>query len=180
MLLLGAFNLDVILSPLKIAAGGINGLSILVENIFKINPSFFILVFQFILFILSYLYLGKEKSKSALYATIVYPLYVYILKDLSKYIIISKEDIIVSSIFGGIVTGIVSGYICKLEKSPGGVVLLAQIFYKKFNISISLSNFLINLFILILTFFFFGFNRFLYSLLLIYSNKKIMEKIIIC
>ena len=179
LLFLGALNLNIILRPLKIAAGGINGLSIVVENIFKINPSFFILFFQLFIFLLSLFFLPRDKSFSALYAIIAYPFFVSITSFFSKLIVVSSEHIIVASIFGGIITGIVSGYICKIGKSPGGIILLSQILFDKYKISISLSNFIINTFILLITFYNFGMNYFLYSLLLLYCNRKIMDKIII-
>lgn len=179
LLMLGALNLNIVLRPLKIAAGGINGVSIVVENIFKINPSFFILFFQLFLFLLSILFLGWKKSLSALYATIVYPLYVRLFLNATNYISISCKDIIVSCIFGGLVTGIVSGYICKLEKSPGGLVLLSQILENKFKIPISISNFIINFIIVLMTLYFFGINNFFYSILLLYVNKKVIERILI-
>ena len=48
LLFIGALNLNIILRPLNIIAGGINGLSILFENIANINPSFFILIINFL------------------------------------------------------------------------------------------------------------------------------------
>lgn len=178
MLFVGALNLNFILRPLKLAAGGINGLSVLIENILSINPSFFIFTFQLVLFLLALLFLEKEKSFSAFYATIMYPLYIMLSEKIPKYVIVAKSDIIIASIFGGAVTGFVSGFICKMNKSPGGIVLLSQILYEKYKISISLSNFLINFLILITTFYYLGLNYFLYSLLLIYSNKQVMNKIL--
>lgn len=176
LLLLSALNLNLILRPLKIAAGGINGLSIVIENIARINPSFFIFSFQLIILLLSFFMLEKEKTLAAFYATFVYPFFVFITKDISNIIFISPNDIFVASIFGGIIAGYVSSNICNMNKSPGGIILLSQLLNNKFNLSISVCNFMINIFILSLTFYSMGVSPFIYSLVFLYIYKRVMER----
>lgn len=176
---LGALNLNYILKPLDLVAGGINGLSIVVTSVFPISPSFFILIFHLVVLVFSFFLLGKQKTISAVYASIIYPLFISISSYLPSINFCGYEDKLILSIFSGITSGVVSGYICRLNKSPGGIILITQIIDKKMFIPISKSNFIINLGIVSIGLFVFGFNNFLYTLIFLYFNKITIDKVIL-
>lgn len=149
LLILGAFNYNFIIRPLNVMAGGINGLSVIIENLFNINPPVFIFIFQISIFLISLLILGVKMSINALYSTIMYPLYIYLISFIRIDFNIINNYKYFFLILGGIITGVVSGYICKIGKSPGGIILISQIINKLFKYKISLTNFLINLAIIL-------------------------------
>ena len=132
-----SINYNLFLRPLKIVAGGTNGLSIIVEKLFSISPSTFILYFSIAILILGYLTVGVKKASSALVATFVYPLFVDLTEGINSYVHVSSNDIIIASIFAGAITGWVAGLTCKVDLSQGGITLINQILYEKFRISIS-------------------------------------------
>lgn len=160
-------------------AGGINGLSIVVTSVFPISPSFFVLVFHVVVLIFSFIFLDKKKTMSAVYASLVYPLFINLSSNITIANIIGNEDKLIFSIFSGVISGIVSGYICKLDKSPGGIILITQIINDKMSIPIAKSNYLINLIIIFFGLFLFGFNNFLYTLIFLYFNKITIDRIIV-
>lgn len=175
---LGALNLNYVLKPLNLVAGGINGLSIVVTSAFPISPSFFVFLFHLIVLFFSFILLGKKKTISALYASIIYPIFISICSYLPNINFYGPEDKLILTIFSGIISGIVSGYICRLNKSPGGIILITQIIYKKMSIPISKSNFIINLVIVSIGLFEFGFSNFLYTLIFLYFNKITIDRLI--
>lgn len=164
---------------MNLVAGGINGLSIVVTSVFPISPSFFVLGFHIITLFFSFLFLDKKKTISAVYASLIYPLFIYISSNISIASLCGNEDKLIFSIFSGVISGCVSGYICKLNKSPGGIILITQIINNKMSIPISKSNFIINLIIIFLGLFLFGFSNFLYTLIFLYFNKITIDKIIV-
>ena len=60
-----AFNL--FMSPNNLVAGGVSGFSLILKHFFGLNPSTIISVANVFLIILSFLVLGKEKTKEALF-----------------------------------------------------------------------------------------------------------------
>lgn len=170
---------NLFLRPLKIVAGGTNGLSIIVEKAFSIEPSFFILIFSIVVLVLAYFAVGPKKASSALVATFVYPLFVDATSFLTLFINVSNNDIIIASVFAGLISGWVSGLTCKVELSQGGITLINQVLYEKFKISISKSNFVINMFIIIGGGFYFGITTVLCAIILLYVSSTLIDKVML-
>lgn len=170
---------NLFLRPLKIVAGGTNGLSIIVEKLFSIEPSVFILWFSIAVLILAYFTVGIKKASSALVSTFVYPIFVDVTNIFTSYINISQNDIIIASIFAGLISGWVSGLTCKVELSQGGITLINQIIYEKFKISISKSNFFINLFIVLVGGYCFGITTVFCAIILLYVSSTVIDKVML-
>lgn len=178
-LFISAISYNLFLNPLKLVTGGTNGLSILLEELFFINPSWFILAFSIITFIIGLIILGWERAIGALAATFIYPLFVALTEGVTEFIIIDTKDMFVISIFIGIITGIVSGVIIKINSSQGGVSLICQALAHSFKLSVSKLNFFVNTIIVIAGGFFFGFSTSLYAIIILYITSIVMDKIII-
>lgn len=178
-LFVASLNYNLFLRPLKIVAGGTNGLSLLVEKYFSISPFWFILSFSVIVLVVSFFTLGIRKTSSALVATFVYPFFVSLTEPVTGYVNVSGNDVIIATIFAGILSGIVSGLICKVDLSQGGTVLISQILYDKFKISIGRANFFINLVIILIGGYSFGITTVLYAIILLYISSVILDIIML-
>lgn len=174
-----ALNYNIFLRPLKIVAGGTSGLSIIIENLFAIEPSFFIFYFSIAVLVLGYFTIGIKKTSSALVATFIYPLFVNVTQGITSYVNVSGNDIIIAAIFAGVVSGWVSGLTVKVGLSQGGIILINQIIYEKFSISISKSNFLINLIIVLLGGYCFGLTSVLCAIILLYISSNVIDKVML-
>ncbi len=175
----GAINYNLFLGPLKIVAGGTNGLSILVEEVFGMEPSMFILLFSIVVLVLSIFIVGFEKSSSALVATFVYPLFVDWTSSVNNIIQIDRADSLVIVILAGIISGWVAGATCRVDLSQGGVTLISQMIYEKFRISISKTNFFINMLIIIVGGICFGTSSILYAVTLLYVSSLVIDKVLL-
>ena len=69
---------NVIIQPANITSGGINSIAILLKHLFRINTLLTISILTVFFIIISYLFLGKKKTRGTLIAAILYPLFVYI------------------------------------------------------------------------------------------------------
>lgn len=174
-----AVNYNLFLRPLKIVAGGTSGLSIIVENLFAIEPSFFILCFSIAVLILGYFTIGIKKASSALVATFIYPLFVNVTQGITSYVNVSGNDMIIAAIFAGAISGWVSGLTVKVDLSQGGIILINQILYEKFSISISKSNFLVNFIIVLLGGYCFGLTSVLCAVILLYISSNVIDKVML-
>lgn len=174
-----AINYNLFLRPLKIVAGGTNGLSIIVEKLFSIEPSSFILYFSIVVLVLGYFTVGVKKASSALVASFVYPVFVDATEIITYFVSVSEADILVASVFSGILSGWVSGLTCKVDLSQGGITLINQILYEKFKISISSSNFLINFVIVLVGGYCFGITSVLCAIILLYINSITIDKVML-
>ena len=112
-------------------------------------------------------------------ATIVYPVFVEITEPLSKLIVIDTSDLILMSILIGVLLGITNGLMYKVGFSNGGLNIISQIFYKYFRISLSKTTMVINLIVVLIGGFYFGFNMVLYALVIIYISSFVIDKVIL-
>ena len=178
-LFVGAISYNLLMYPAKIVAGGGNGLSIVMHSLFNIQPSKFILIFSTSILIVSIFVLGIEKSSGALVATFVYPLFVDLTSGITSIISVNGSDMILISLFAGVLSGWTSGIIYKMGFSSGGVSLISQIIYDKFHISISKSAFCINMIIVIMGGMLYGIQTIMYAVILLYTSSVVIDRVLL-
>ena len=178
-LFLSSINYNLFLSPLKIVVGGVNGLSILLSEIVNISPSVLLFLLSITSFFIGLLILGLEKTASALVSTFVYPLFVSLTVNITDFIVLDASDMFLMAIIIGVLTGVVSGIICRVHMSQGGVILISQSIAQAFKVSVSRVNFIINTIIVMCGAFFFGFDMAMYAIIILYISSIVMNKIML-
>ena len=177
LLFIASINFNLILRPLNLVTGGTQGLAILGKHILSINPSLIVFIVNTIMLLLSFIFLKKETTLGTIIATFTYPLFI----RLTDFINPLNISILISALIAGIVCGITCGLIYKLGFSTGGITVISVILKKYFDLKISITNFIINSSILIISCFYFGFIKLIYSLIVIIINSTliylIMKKI---
>ncbi len=178
-LFLSALVFNLFLYPTSLVTGGMNGVAIIINHVIEIDPAIVIFVGSLLLLGLSYLFLGLDQTAGSVVATIVYPVFVEITEPISKLIVIDTSDLILMSILIGVLLGITNGLMYKVGFSNGGLNIISQIFYKYFRISLSKTTMVINLIVVLIGGFYFGFNMVLYALVIIYISSFVIDKVIL-
>ena len=132
-----AFAFNVFFKPHNLVIGGISGISILVNSIFNIENTTFITITYIVLLILSFILLGKEKTKYSIIGSILYPIFVYLTEDINVIINFNVDNPLLVGIFGALVYGLGQSLVFKYGFSTGGSDIIFQIMSKYFKISIS-------------------------------------------
>ena len=172
-----AFNL--FMSPNNLVAGGVSGFSLILKHFFGLNPSTIISVANVFLIILSFLVLGKEKTKATILGSILFPIFVSLTEHLSTYISFKESEMILIAVFGGVLQGIGAGLIFRAGYSTGGTDILNMIVSKIFKISLGNSMFFTDGTIIIIGAFVFGFNHLMYSLIILYLISTLTDKVVL-
>ncbi len=146
--------------PYNIVSGGISGIAIIlnkviVTNISFLNEEFYVLVLEWIFFILGLFALGKKFSLQTLCATIVYPIGVYLFSFIYNNVELFQMEAtsincLIAAIFGGLLTGVGCGLTFLGGGSTGGVDIPNLIIYKYFKVKVSYGSFVIDSLIIIL------------------------------
>ncbi|MBQ3468445.1 MAG: YitT family protein [Bacilli bacterium] len=178
-LFVSAVVYNLLIIPSNLVIGGANGVAVITRYIYHWDPAITVFFICVSMMILSLMYLGKEVTKGVVVATFVYPLFVELTSPISKYLTITSNDLIVVAIFVGVLTGICHGVMYKSGYSQGGLPILSQIFHKYFKVSISTSSLIINSIIVFLGGFFFGWTMMMYSLIVIYINSLMVDKVLL-
>ena len=172
-----AFNL--FMSPNNLVAGGVSGFSLILKHFFGLNPSTIISIANVFLIILSFLVLGKEKTKATILGSILFPVFVSLTEHLSTYISFKESEMILIAVFGGALQGLGAGLIFRAGYSTGGTDILNMIISKIFKISLGNSMFFTDGTIIVIGAFVFGFNHLMYSLIILYLISTITDKVVL-
>ncbi len=172
LLFVAAMNFNLILKPLNLVTGGTQGLAIIGNYLFKIRPSLLIFIINGIMLILSLIFLKKETNIGTIVATIIYPLFIKLTKNISLKILLFSN--IIAIIISGLVGGITCGLTYKEGFSTGGINIISLIFKKYFHFKIAITNFIMNAIIIGFGCFYFGFVKSLYSLIIIIINSSLI------
>lgn len=179
ILFISSLNFNLFMKPVNFVTGGIPGLSIVIEYVFHIPPTYFMYCVYLIMFALSFIVLGKNSIVGILYSTIMYPTFVSLTSNIIQYIIIDYTDFFLICIYSGIISGICNGIVYKLGFASSGFGVLGPIFNKCFNLPIASVNFAINTIIVLIGGYYFGIDMVLYAIIFLYLGKYISNKIIL-
>ncbi len=179
-----AFNLFFL--PTNIVYGGISGIAIVIKKLFDIEPALFILGANIFLLIVSFLTLGKEKTKGSIVGSIVFPIMVSITSHLGEVLQINISDPLLIIVFGAIVSGIGMGINFKSGFTTGGTDIINQIVSKYGKVSIGKAMLLSDGVIVLLAGFFLGgpgvifaYEKVMYAIIILYIISIMSDKVIL-
>ena len=177
--LLIAISYNLFLVPNNIVAGGVAGLAIIINYLTDINNSIFILVVDLLLLILSYFLLGPKKTKATILGSILFPILVTLTSNIGAMITIDTNQLLLISVFGGVIYGFGAGMIYKAGFTTVGTDIINQIISKYLKISIGTSMLYCDGIIVLLTAFIFGPTHFMYSIIVLYVISYMSDRVIL-
>ena len=125
-LLLTAIAFNLFLSPYNYVTGGVGGLSIVVHHLVPaINESVFIFIANLVLIVVSYLFLGKEKTRNTILGSLLFPFFVSITTEITSVSVLDLDSFIVACL-GGILSGYGYGLVFQNNYTTGGTDILNQ------------------------------------------------------
>ncbi|WP_156289815.1 YitT family protein [Oceanobacillus salinisoli] len=165
-----AFAFNFFLVPYEILSSGLSGIAILIGLITPFDIGVMNFVLNLPILILGYYKLGKEITLNTLICVISLSVFLYIIPVSAV-----ADNILLSAIFGGVISGIGIGLILKYSGTSGGLDIIAIIVSRSSNMSVGLLLTGMNGIIILFSGTFFGWNLALYTLLSIYLTGKMID-----
>ena len=135
--IINATGVTLFLTSAGLYDGGFSGTSFFLSQVTPLSLSIFLLILNFPFFILGFKKLGLPFIIYSLYAIGVYSLFAWIYQDVIPIDLgIAKDDLLLSAVFGGIISGVGSGITIRFGGAIDGVEVLGVLFAKKLNMSI--------------------------------------------
>ena len=163
----------------NLSAFGISGLSIIINKLFGIAPSTFILIANLILITISYFVLGKEYTKKTVLGGICFPLFIRLTSFIPNYIDISSCDLLAIAVVGGVLTGLGNGLIYKEDFGTAGTDITNEMIHRYFKLTMGTSILIGDGLIVILGGLVFGVERMVYSLIVLWIMTTFCNKIML-
>ena len=172
---IAAFALEVFLVPNNIIDGGIVGISIIVSYLTKINLGLLIFVINIPFFLMAFNKIGKKFVLQTFYAIGMLSL---ALNIFTTHHLPTTNDLLLSTVFGGIILGTGVGLVLKNEGSLDGTEIMSLVLSKKFGFSVGEWIMLFNVFIYGAAGLVFGWNRAMYAVLTYFIAFRIIDVVL--
>lgn len=174
-----AFAVCAFVVPYGIMLGGVSGIALTVQNILPDVPlSVISAVVNIILFLLGWLFLGKNFALTTLISTIVYPVMLAIFEFLPVAGLF-KEDLLVCGVVCGLIIGIGIGLVVRVGGSTGGMDIPPCILHKYFGIPVGTSLLFFDTAIVLAQVAFRGIDNVLMSILVIIITSATINRTVI-
>lgn len=148
-----------------IAEGGQLGIELLLYNWFNISPAISSVIMDTMFYILGIIVLKNKFAVNALVGTLSYSLFYFIFQHIPYLLPDFSNNLLLASILGGIIVGIGCGMVVKSEGACGGDDSLALVISKITKLHISISYFVLDVLIILVSLSYISFTDIFYSLL---------------
>ena len=167
------------LLPNEFITGGTNGLAIIFNKLFNIDPTVFLYISRIVLLIISFICLGYKKTLPTVLGSLLYPIMVTITEPIALALLkyINTSQVLISVVITGFLYGASSALIYKSGFTPGGGDVIMELIKKYAKVSTSVANFSYSFIILLMGAFVFGFESFIYSIIILLISNHFIDKI---
>ena len=170
---------NIFIAPNAIVPGGVGGIAIILNRLFNIDYASVIFILNIFLLIMSFILLGKEKTKLSILGSLLFPIMVRATEYLNVWLKIDTSNLLLSAISGGILFGIGAGLIFRAGFTTGGTDIVNQIISKYLKITLGKSMLLSDGLIVLISGYFFGINIMMYSIVTLYIISLISDRIVL-
>lgn len=177
--LLVAISYNAFLANHDLVPGGISGLAIILNHLFGINNALFVFLVGILLLIISYILLGKEKTKYSVLGTLIFPVFLELTVGITNIFPIDESQLLLAALFGGVIYGVGIGMILKAGFTTGGTDIINQILSKYLKISMGKAILITDGIIVFVSAIVFGPIHLMYSVLVLYILSIMSDRIIL-
>lgn len=171
-----AFSVVYIIKPNLLISGGLTGTSILISNVTGLSLPMLIFLLNIPTSILSMFFLDRDFTFFSTLSILLLSIFASFYQKIAPGFYLTKEPIL-ACVFGGILNGTGMGIAFRNGASTGGLDIVAAILKKKFNITIGNVLMGINFIIVSSLGYFFTFDKVLFTLILMFINYNVVDKI---
>jgi len=168
-----AFNVFFI--PNKLLSGGVGGISIIIQYLTGIPAGISVFILNIPIFIIGSKLVDREFAFFGFISMLAYSSILTFTTNLGNYFVV--DDILLASIFGGVINGIGMGLMFRNRLNQGGFDIVAAILKKKLNINIGSGLLMANTVIVSLSGLLFGYKSAMYTLIAMYVGYTVLDKV---
>ena len=163
--------------PNKIASGGVSGLALVINNIFRIDTGIVMIIANVILFVLAFVLIGGYFGIKSMYAAIGLSFALSIIEKNYTPVAVTS-NLMLASIFGSVLLALGAAIMLTQDATTGGTSITAKILNKYAHIDFGKGLLISDSIVIMLAMYTFGTELALYGLLSIYLTGNLIDKFI--
>lgn len=167
------FAIDTFLAPNNIIDGGIVGVSMILSYLLKYNLGLLLIILNIPFICLAFTKMGKNFVIQTFYAILMFAIATNIFHSITI-----TNDLLLATVFGGIILGTGVGIVLKNEGSLDGTEIMSLVISKKFGLSVGEIIMGINIFIYAASGLVFGWEKAMYSILTYFLASRVIDVVL--
>ncbi|MDF2874817.1 MAG: putative 5xTM rane YitT family [Sporomusa sp.] len=171
-----SISINAFLVPHHLLSGGVSGLALIFYFLFGLPVGVQVFVMNLPLLYAAYRLLGKEYTIGTIFGTILFSFTVDATQFFSQYNLI--DDPIISAITGGVISGIGSGLIFRVNGSAGGLDIVAAIVKKYYALNFGVVGFAVNCVVMLVAAMLFGLKLAMLTLISMFISANLTDKVV--
>lgn len=173
--LLGGAAYPLFLVPNNIAPGGLTGVATILNFLFGAPVGITSLIMNLPLFIVGYRAMGRQFAFRSIVATVLFSVAIDLMKVPSL-----TSDMLLGSIYGGILLGVGLGLILRGGATTGGSDMIARMVHRRMPfVSVGMFLFVIDFLVIVAAGIFMGMQQALYALICIFVTSKLVDMVMV-
>jgi len=174
--LLNSIAINAFIIPHKLLSGGVAGIAIIVQYITSISSGFIILALNIPIFLIGLKRVDRDFTIFSLIGMLSLSFFLVVTRGIGARLMV--QDIMLSSIYGGVLGGIGSGIVFRNRASQGGTDIIAVTLKKSFGVSISTLSLIMNAAVVAVGLTISRVEVALYTLISMYIASGVMNRVI--
>lgn len=176
--MLYALAVKLFLLPSGLVTGGTTGIALVMNHVFGIPVSMFVLGFNVAMLVIGYLILGRQFAVTTVVSTFVYPLSLELF-DRGLGEVVLTQDVLLCTVFSGLGIGVALGVVIRAGASTGGMDIPPLVLNHFFKIPVSVSMYVFDICILLAQAVFNLPETVLYGIILILIYTLVLDKLML-
>lgn len=171
--LLMATGLEIFLVPNHVIDGGVTGISIMLSHLTGLDLGIFLFILNLPFVFIGYKQIGKTFAISTVFGILVLSIFTTLFHPIPAF----TDDVLLATVFGGMIIGIGIGLVIRYSGALDGTEILAILISKKVPFSVGEIVMFFNLFILSAAGFVYSWDRAMYSILAYVIASKAIDTV---
>ena len=175
--IIASIGINMFLAQAKLLSGGATGLALIIQYLTGFKSGYSVFLINFPLFVISYIKLSHQFTFYSAIGMLSLSISLLLTERLPLYV--NVDDILVYCIYGGVLCGLGYSIVFARNGSTGGMDIITMLVRKNYNsVDIGKLGFSLNIIIVIIGAIFFGLPRALYTVISIYIQSLILDKVL--
>lgn len=158
-----------------LAEGGLTGITLLLYNLFNIDPALSNLILNIPLFIIGWRLLGRNVFVYSLIGTGGLSIFLYIFQHYITFSFNLENDLTLVSLFAGAFVGIGLGIIFRYGGTTGGSDIITRLLNRYFGWNIGKSMFMIDALVITTSLIYLNYRQAMYTLLAVFIGARVID-----
>lgn len=173
--LIFALGVNYFTIPNQLSEGGILGITIITYYLFQWSPGVVNFVINALLIVVGYKFFEKRAFIYTIISIASSSGFLFLTEDIGKKL---TDDMLLASLFAGLLVGVGLGLIFRAGGSSGGTTILAKLANQYFGWSIGKAMLLLDIVVVAGSIFIIGLEKTMYTLLVVYVGAKAIDFIV--